>query len=71
MDSIHPAGDMAVIYLEADDLAAAFAAVGGSGEPFDRWFRDHVQEVHGISLAEGMPLPEQILGLDSDAAGHR
>jgi hypothetical protein len=59
-------GDMAVIYLEADDLGTAFATLGGSGEPFDQWFRDHVKDVHGVSLADGMPLPELILDYDSD-----
>lgn len=60
-----PVGDLAVIYLEADDLDAALATIGGSGEPFDRWFRDHVAEVHGISLADGLSMPELILDYDS------
>lgn len=61
-----PMGDLAVIYLEADDLEAAFGTIGGSGEPFDQWFRDHVRDVHGISLADGMPIPELILDFDSE-----
>lgn len=56
-----PAGDMAVVYMEADDLGAAFTALGQSDEPFDRWFRDHVQRVHGFSLADGFHAPEQVL----------
>jgi hypothetical protein len=47
--------------MEADDLQAAFALIGSSDEPFDRWFRDHVKDVHGIALEEGFPPPEQIL----------
>jgi hypothetical protein len=61
-----PTGDLAVIYLEADDLDAAFSTIGGSGEPFDRWFRDHIEDVHGISLADGVPTPELILDYDCE-----
>ena len=56
-----PMGDVAVIYLEADDLEVAFKAMGESDEPFDRWFREHVLDVHGIALEQGFPPPEQIL----------
>lgn len=60
-----PAGDVAVIYLEADDLGAAFTMLGTSDEPFDRWFRDHVRQVHGISLARAFPDPELVLDFDT------
>ena len=56
-----PAGDVAVVYLEAEDLAAAFAGIGSSEDPFDTWFRDMVRDVHGIDLAEGFAPPEQML----------
>jgi hypothetical protein len=56
-----PAGDMAIVYFEADDLDVAFTALGKSDEPFDRWFRDHVQRVHGFSLADDFHAPEQVL----------
>jgi hypothetical protein len=46
-----PGGDVAVVYLEADDLAAAFTILGSSAEPFDRWFRDHAGQVHGMTQA--------------------
>ena len=54
-------GDVAVIYMEADDLDAAFKTLGTSDDPFDRWFRDNVRDVHGIALEDGFPPPEQIL----------
>ena len=54
-------GDVAVVYMEADDLAAAFNALGTSDHPFDRWFRDSVRDVHGINLEDGFPPPEQLL----------
>ena len=60
-----PGGDVAVVYLEADDLAAAFTIWGTSAEPFDRWFRGHVRQVHGITLDDGFPAPELVLDYDS------
>ncbi|HYF24861.1 MAG TPA: hypothetical protein VD931_03895 [Baekduia sp.] len=56
-----PAGDVAVVLLEAQDLAAAFEGMASSDEPFDRFFREHVRDVHGLDLAEGFPPPEQVL----------
>ncbi|MDQ3640321.1 MAG: hypothetical protein M3450_02325 [Actinomycetota bacterium] len=56
-----PTGDVVVVYMESDDLDAAFKTVASSEEPFDRWFRDHVREVHGIALEDGFAPPEQIL----------
>ncbi|HEY5335371.1 MAG TPA: hypothetical protein VIJ71_05050 [Mycobacteriales bacterium] len=56
-----PAGDVAIVYLEADDLDAAFTTLGNSDDPFNRWFRDHVQQVHGFSLADDFHAPEQVL----------
>ncbi len=63
---IQPArgGDVTVIYLEADDLAAAFTLLETSAEPFDRWFRDHVRRVHGVGMAEGRTAPELVLDFD-------
>jgi hypothetical protein len=56
-----PMGEVAVVYMEADDLEAAFKALGASEHPFDRWFRDRVRDVHGINLEDGFPPPEQLL----------
>lgn len=64
-----PMGDVAVVVIEADDINAALGTIATSDEPFDVWFRDHVQEVHGISLAEGFPPPETVLDYHADAAG--
>ncbi len=56
-----PGGDVAVVYLEADDLPAAFAGLASSQDPFDAWFRDVIREVHGVDLAEGFQPPEPML----------
>ena len=60
-----PGGDVAVVLMEAKDLEAAFKGVAASDDPFDRWFREHVRDVHGINLEEGMTPPEQILDFQS------
>jgi len=64
-----PSGDLAVVYIEADDIGAAMAALGGSQEPFDRWFRQHIREVHGIALEDGFPPPLPLLEFDADRPG--
>jgi hypothetical protein len=56
-----PAGDVDIVLIEADDLAAALYGIASSSDPFDVWFRAHVQKVHGIDLTTGMTLPEQVL----------
>ena len=61
-----PVGDVAVVYLEADDLTTTFAILGTSAEPFDRWFRDHVRQVHGIALEQGFTAPELVLDYDTN-----
>ncbi len=60
-----PGGHVAVVYLEADDLAAAFTVLRTSAEPFDRWFRDHVRQVHGIAWEAGFTAPELVLDYDT------
>ncbi len=56
-----PAGDFAVVYMEADDVEAALKGMATSTEPFDVWFRDHVREVHGMNVEDGFPPPEQVV----------
>jgi hypothetical protein len=56
-----PMGDLAVVLIESDDPEAAMKTLATSGDPFDQWFRDSVQEVHGIDLAAGFPPPDQVM----------
>jgi hypothetical protein len=60
-----PAGDLAIVLIESDDLAASLFGLATSTDPFDTWFREHVQVVHGVDLAAGMTLPEQVLDLSA------
>ena len=62
-----PDGERSIVYLEADDLAAAFALLGTSPAPFERWYREHVRQVHGIALANGCATPELVLDFDISA----
>jgi hypothetical protein len=57
-------GHLAVVYLEADDLATAFRILRTSPEPFDRWFRDQVGHLPGVALDEGIAPPELVLDFD-------
>lgn len=54
-------GDIAVVHLEARDVDATLRAMATSDAPFDRWFREHVIDVHGIDLADPLPPLEQVL----------
>ncbi len=56
-----PAGDVVVVYMEADDLEAAVEGMVSSEEPFDRFFREHLRDVHGLDLEDGFTPPEQVL----------
>ncbi len=56
-----PNGDVAVVYWEATDVGAALKGLATSEEPFERWFRGHVREVHGVNVEDGFPPPEQVL----------
>ncbi len=60
-----PNGDVAVVYVEADDLSAMFKGLATSEEPFDRWFREYARDVHGVNLEEEVPPPEQVLDFSS------
>ena len=55
-----PVGNVAVVYLEANDIGSAMMGIATSQEPFDVWFRERMNEIHGIDLAEPAPPPEQV-----------
>jgi len=44
-------GATAVTTLEALDVAQLFNHIVSSKLPFDRWYRNRIQELHGINLA--------------------
>jgi hypothetical protein len=52
-------------HWEADDIERALKHMAVSEDPFDRWFRDKVRDVHGMNVEDGFPPPEQVLDLRS------
>lgn len=61
-----PDGTVAVVYIEADDPAAALGEFGSSDEPFNAWFRDQMKEVHGIDISEPGPPQEKVFDSTTD-----
>ena len=59
-----PMGDMAIVYIEAEDLQQVFGGLATSPDPFDVWFRERVKDLHnGVDLAQQpppFPLPMQV-----------
>ena len=62
----HRGEEVAVVYLEADDLEAASSILSRSGEPFDRWFRDTVSLPPSTNGDGAFPAPELLLDFDID-----
>lgn len=44
-------GSTAVTTLEAPDVAQSLGKIIASGLPFDVWYRERIQELHGVNLA--------------------
>ena len=57
-----PQGDFICMFHEAEDLATAFHALAASNDPYDVWFREKLQDVHGITaeMLQG-PVPASLL----------
>jgi hypothetical protein len=59
-----PYGSTAVTTLEGDDVAQALGQIIASNRSFDVWYRERLQELHGINLAgyeqflQLLPLPQ-------------
>ena len=58
-----PQGNMAVLYIEAEDIARVFQGLASSQEPFDVLFRQQTKDFFGLDLAQppAGPAPETIL----------
>ena len=58
-----PFGSAATTTLEAADIGQVLAQLIVSNLPFDRWYRERVEDLHGISLAgyEKFAQPEEPL----------
>jgi hypothetical protein len=47
---------VAVVLMEADDVDAVFGALATSEDPFNKKFRDFIEDVHGVDISTD-PLP--------------
>ncbi len=57
-------GNMAILYIEAEDMARAFQGLATSQDPFDVLFRQQTKAFFGLDLAQPPPgpLPETVFG---------
>ena len=57
-----PQGNMAVFYIEAEDIAQVFQGLALSQDPFDVLFRQQTREFFGLDLAQPLsgPPPETV-----------
>jgi L-rhamnose mutarotase len=61
---LSPDGTMLYVFLEADDVSAAFAQIATSSDPFDEWQRQQILEISGVDMTQpGPPPSEKILDI--------
>jgi L-rhamnose mutarotase len=59
---LSPDGTALYVFLEADDVAAAFAHIATSSDPFDEWQRQQILDISGVDMTQpGPPPPDKIL----------
>jgi hypothetical protein len=51
---------LAVVYIEAGDAKAAAEHLGSADAPFNQWFREQMQRVHGIDISGPAPPSNQV-----------
>jgi hypothetical protein len=58
-----PQGDIAILSIEAKDIARALGGLATSQDPFDVLFRQKTEEFFGLDLTQppSGPLPETVL----------
>ncbi len=55
---------MCIVQIDADDPARASRELAESNDPFDRWFREQVMEIHGLDFRQAAGVPQNRLLLD-------
>src|SRR5205823_12608255 len=63
-----PQGDMAVLYIEAEDIIRVFHGLASSQEPFDVLVRQQTKDFCGLDLAQPAagPPPETLVVRSAD-----
>jgi hypothetical protein len=63
---LSPDGSVLYVFLEADDVAAAFVQIATSSDPFDEWQRAQILEISGVDMTQpGPPPSEKILDVST------
>jgi L-rhamnose mutarotase len=63
---LSPGGDFLHVYLEAHDVAAAFAQIATSTDPFDEWQRERILDISGVDMTQpGPPPSEKVLDVSA------
>ena len=52
-----PQGDVAVVYVEAEDPIEANRQFAASGHPYDRWFKDRLKDIFPPQIDFDQPVP--------------
>lgn len=60
-----PHGDFVLVTLEGENPGKAFAEFGQGSDAFTTWFKQQVQEVHGMDLGAPPPGPMPEMVIDS------
>ena len=70
-----PQGDFTCVFLEAEDIGRAFKMMADSEDPYDVWFMERTQDVHGMTRDTWTgPLPSEVFfdyraeGMEAEAA---
>ena len=58
-----PDGDFVLVWFEAPDIDKVFASLAESTDPLDVWFREQVQGITGVDMADtaAAPPPPEVL----------
>ena len=62
-----PQGDLVLVTLEGDHPETAFAEFAKRTDPFTMWFKQQVNEIHGMDLSAPPPgpMPQQVIDSQS------
>ena len=59
-----PQGPMAIVVLDGPGADEFRQTLAKSKEPFDKWFRDHISEFHGVDFSKIAKMEPSELVLD-------
>jgi hypothetical protein len=56
-----PMGQMVIVYWEVEDPQRALRQLAESQDQFDVWFRQFIQNVHGIDMTQEQPQTPELV----------